>query len=315
MAVKMPKKVTLSVGETAEVKAVVRPTTATHQRATWQSSDTSIVRLSGFGLANRFVEGTIYGVSPGEAEITATIKEFDVYGSTKNMKTFTDTCIVRVVEPLPEKILIDAGHAFQGNTINHTYNGEGFTYAEGECMWVLQNMLVEELKNLGFINAECLRATNEYVTTQNQNESWRDWQGRENETRGKKATGYDLLIQLHSNSPANVNNTTPDYVVVFYPIDGRNGTQALGEALADAIKTTMEIDSNSIITTDSTPGNPLVEAYAVMRGAQSVNCPRYFLTENSFHTNPRAAHWLTQDDNLQELAKAYAEVIKDHFTS
>jgi N-acetylmuramoyl-L-alanine amidase len=197
--------------------------------------------------------------------------------------------------------LIDAGHIPGWNPAEHGY-------VEGERMWDLQNFIVEELKNIGFANAQGLRINNQRIVSQNQGESLNDWNLRDNEERGKKSAGFDLFIQLHTDA---AERDDASHTVVIYPVDGRNNTQALGSALAGAIKTTMGLTDNSHIVTRASNG---VESFRVMRGAHSVNCPRYFITENGFHTTPSTAFWLMQDANLRRLAKAYAEVIRNHFS-
>ena len=199
-----------------------------------------------------------------------------------------------------QKILIDAGHAGEDyNSITHTYNGNQFTYSESQRIWALQEYLIQALKNIGFINTERLRATNNFVTTDGpvSGQTWGDWNEVEETERGKRATGFDLFIQLHSNAADNAN---ADHALVV----GRPNTVTFVNSLAEAIKNTMKLVGNSnIITTD----------YLVVTEAIKAGCPLSFLTENSFHTNARAAYWLMQDENLLKLAKAYAKVIKNHF--
>jgi N-acetylmuramoyl-L-alanine amidase len=179
-------------------------------------------------------------------------------------------------------------------------------------MWDLQNFIVEELQTIGFANAQSLRTINDKIIPRNQNENDQDWRNRDNLVRGQKSEGFDLFIQLHSDGIDPVPNAT-DHATAIYPMDGRNNTQALGQSICDAIKSTMELNGTSSIRTAVTDaGND--ERFFVMKGARSVNCPRYFIVENSFHSNSRAAHWLMQNSNLRRLARAYAEVIRAHFS-
>jgi N-acetylmuramoyl-L-alanine amidase len=201
----------------------------------------------------------------------------------------------------PQKILIDAGHIPGWNPAD---NG----YVEGNRMWDLQNLIVEELQSIGFANAQRLRTRNERIVAQNPGETPNDWNLRDNEERGKRAAGFDLFIQLHTNAATRLDAS---HAVVYYPMDGRNDTQALGNSFADTIKIAMGLSENSHIVTSASDG---VEAFRVMRGAHSVNCPRYFITENGFHTTSSTTLWLMQDSNLRRLARAYAEVIRDLFS-
>ena len=59
---------------------------------------------------------------------------------------------------------------------------------------------------------------------------------------------------------------------------------------------------------------PNTEYYGVMRGACKVGVPLYFILEHSFHTNLRAAKWLSVEENLRKLAKEEALVFYRFFT-
>jgi len=222
-----------------------------------------------------------------------------------------DSKAFRVGAGYPEKILIDAGHFGDGNTFTHTLDGVTFTYREGRRMWVLQEMMLDELRNIGFANTQRIRnSVYDRIDTPHsitdgtaQQRNFND-----NRNRGLKAEGFDLLMQLHSDAAT---NSSADWAVIIYPMDNRNDSRTLGHSIAEAIRTTMGLDGTSSVRT-AVNANGL-ESFGLMRGANEADCPLYFITENSFHTNPQSAWWLMQDENLRLLAKAYAEVIRNWF--
>ncbi len=201
-------------------------------------------------------------------------------------------------------ILVDAGHWGNGNTITHTVNGTTFTYRESQRMWQLQEYLVSALNTYRGIHAERLRT--------NVNDNYSTNAGTDNLERGKAASGYDMFIQLHSNASDSSSTAWP---VLFYPMDGRNDTKAFGQNIVRTTQRVMGLPRRPGTDTDATTyvnssGN---EYYAVMRGANLVNCPRYFILENGFHTNPESAYWLMDNSNLQTLANELAKTIAAEF--
>jgi len=301
MAVKMPKKVTLMVGETAEVKAVVKPTTATHQRADWGVDDTSVVSLSGFGFTNRFVEGTIHGTSPGVATITATIKEFDVYGSTKNMQTFTDTCIVRVVRPRP---IIYLSPEFMAKG-----PGAGNYGNERPKMEELADKLHDYLQNQGYNSINGRRDIDELTAAA------KDAFKRTEESNTLEA---DLHIALHSNayngiatrpvtfytlpgtftySSANVNGLT-HVVTNTVSQNQSNEGKALSESIQESLFTLYK-ESFPNATDRGVISNEFIELRAVNAVSSYV--------EVAFHDNLNDANWIM--DNMSEITQTIGDGI------
>jgi len=280
------------------------------QHIKWSTDKNNIVDIISSKSLNEQSAVYISAKNPGSVKITAEIKNLP--SITGGVPT-SDSISVTVKPTFPQKILIDAGHYADGNTFDHIYNGEEFTYKEGRQMWKLQEFLVQELKNIGFIKTERLRENNESITTWkepgHENESWEFWMGRENRIRGEKAGDYDLFIQLHSNAPKDwITLDEDNFSLVIRPAHGLHQTGDFADNLEAVIKNTMELQGDKAITIDE-------NEYAVLRAARDSGCPRYFLAENGFHTNVNSARWLDSDENLKELAKAYAEVIKNYFES
>lgn len=185
------------------------------------------------------------------------------------------------------KIMLDAGH--HGN-----YNRSPVleTYYESHAMWKLHLFLKEELESYGFT----------VLTTRKERE--KDLPLLD---RGRAAKGCDVFLSLHSNA---CDDPTVDRVEVYHPIPalrkGGHG-EVLGKALALAVARCMGVEKG-VAKTKESKVYPDTEYYGVMRGACKAGVPLYFILEHSFHTNPKAVGWLSDDNNLRKLAKEEALV-------
>lgn len=180
----------------------------------------------------------------------------------------------------PFKVCLDAGHC--GN-----YNaGAVKGYYESVRMWKLTELLARELNARGItvIKTRINQATDLALTS-----------------RGRKAKGCDLFLSMHSNA-AGVESV--DYPVAYVPLNG-TGT-AIGQKLADIVADVMGTVQKGRTATRKGSGG--ADYYGVIRGAVAVGVTGVIL-EHSFHTNPKAAAWLMNDDNLAKLAKAEADCI------
>ena len=193
------------------------------------------------------------------------------------------------------KICLDAGHYGRYNKSN-VYP----SYYESEAMWALHLLLKSELESYGF----------EVITT------------RENknvdlslEARGKKASGCDLFISLHSNACA---TESVDRAVVI-PYQNVNWTsiddisRAIADILGACVADTMKLSGYQIYPRkagNDRDGNGKLddEYYGVLYSARKAGTPG-IIVEHGFHTNARCARWLSDEKNLKELARAEAEVI------
>lgn len=193
---------------------------------------------------------------------------------------------------MSKKIIVDAGH-YGNKNISPVVP----QYCESKQMWRLQELLVEELLKYGF-EAEATRENQE--------------KDLEVTLRGKKAKGADLFLSLHSNAVPHGGSQKTDRVSVYAPYDGKNGSFELGALLASSVAELMEVSDGGFVKTRKSQKGDW-EYYGVMRGADSVGCPLYFILEHSFHTNPRACHWLLEDKNLKRLAALEAGIIADRF--
>ena len=191
------------------------------------------------------------------------------------------------------KICLDAGHYGKYNQSPCNKN-----YYESEAMW----KLTEHLKN------ELLTYDNVHVVT-TRKEQERDLALY---SRGKRAKGYDLFISNHSNAVGNRVDDNVDYAVVYRSYKNKNNADDLGLKLAKAVADTMGTkQSPRTSTRKSNKGE--WEYYGVLRGADDVGCPLFYIVENSFHTNSRSTGWLLKDNNLKKLAQAQAKTIADYY--
>ncbi|MBR5745970.1 MAG: N-acetylmuramoyl-L-alanine amidase [Clostridia bacterium] len=183
-------------------------------------------------------------------------------------------------------VTLDAGH-FGNYNPSTVLKG----YWESRRMWILCEMLAEELVKYGF-NVNKTRDDEETDL--------------EVEQRGMKAKGSELFISLHSNA---CDTPSVDYVCVFGAYDNKNDSWELGGRLAAAVSELMGCSGGYVKTRIGSRG----EYYGVMRGARNAGCPLYYIIEHSFHTNLRASQWLMEDANLRSLARTEAAIIAAHF--
>ncbi len=190
-------------------------------------------------------------------------------------------------------ICIDAGHYGKYNQSPAVP-----AYWESQQMWALQQHLKTALQSYGF----------RVITTREQQEKDLSLQ-----QRGMKAAGCDLFLSLHSNAAG---NTAADHVSVYRLVDDESTdlderSNAIAQHMAPVIAQTMGVaDGCKILTRKSSndrngDGQLNDNYYGVLNGCRQAGAPG-LLVEHSFHTNPRAASWLLDDENLQKLAQAEA---------
>ena len=197
------------------------------------------------------------------------------------------------------KVCIDAGHFGKYNRSNV------FTsYYESDMTWKLHLLLKAELDKYGF----------EVITTRDNKDV-----DLALDKRGAKSKGCDLFISLHSNA---CDTESVDRVVVI-PYQNINWTDIddksmiIADKLGACVKNVMGLSSYQVYIRGSDydrDGNGKLddEYYGVLYGARKVGTPGLIL-EHGFHTNLYCAKWLSEDSNLEELAKAEAEVIAEFF--
>lgn len=200
---------------------------------------------------------------------------------------------------MAKKIMLDAGHYGKYNRSPHVPD-----YWESQRMWVLMRFLQAQLEKRGYIV---------YTT--------RDEQAKDLavKDRGAKSKGYDLFISLHSNDFDGSENIEKaekvDYVVAYVPSYANNdrckNSKKLGLKFAEYVKGL--IGSQQYARTDTNLNANGDEYYGVLRGWQRGNCPVGFIIEHGFHSNPKTAKWLLDDENLLKLAIGEADLIDKYF--
>lgn len=197
-------------------------------------------------------------------------------------------------------VKVDGGHYAGQNSYSFTYQGTSYTYVEGDQMWKLQEYLVTALKAKGF-DASRIRSTNQPLVSRG-SESYTEWSGNEYRARGNAAAGADLLVALHTN--AFEDNTSLRRVVVEMNPNADSGTTALGNSIAAAVKTTMNITEASQV---------IPYSHTMITTAVAAGCAKAYIVEHSFHTNPTSAYWLLSNANLQLIAEAEADAIFNYY--
>ncbi len=198
------------------------------------------------------------------------------------------------------KICIDAGHFGKYNRSN-VYP----SYYESEMAWKLHLLLKKELEEYGFE----ITLTREYLKDID----------LPLDQRGMKSKGCDLFISLHSNA---CGDESVDRAVVI-PYQDVNWTsiddtsRAIAEKLGACVKDVMGLSGYQVYPRkagNDRDGNGKLddEYYGVLYGARKAGTPGV-IVEHGFHTNTKCAKWLSDDSNLEKLAKAEAEVIADYF--
>ena len=134
------------------------------------------------------------------------------------------------------------------------------------------------------------------------------------EERGKLAGDNHacLFLSLHSNAPGSATSPEAYHAVrgseVYYSMADAPRNAEIARALNAAVVSTMNTADRGV-KTRSYPDQPEVDYYGVLRHSAAYGCPTAFIIEHGFHTNPEDAAFLSNDECLQKLAEAEAEVI------
>ena len=202
----------------------------------------------------------------------------------------------------PIRICIDAGH-FGKNNYSPVYP----SYYESVMSWKLHLLLKKELEAYGF----------EVITTREDRDI-----DLEYEMRGEKAEGCDLFLSLHSNA-CEVEREDKAVIIPFQDLpwtDIDDKSREIAEMLGPCIRDVMGLSSYQIYPRkddedNDRDGNGVLddEYYTVLYAARKVGTPGV-IVEHGFHTNTRCAKWLSDDGNLEKLAKAEAAAIAEYFS-
>lgn len=197
------------------------------------------------------------------------------------------------------KICIDPGH---GGKENRSPGVPG--YFESEMVLKLSLMQKKYLEQLG-VEVVMTR------TTANTNPAL--------QSRGKASEGCDVFISNHSNAVGNGMNENIDHVAVYHLTDD-NTTEAdeiskeLAQRLAPVIAQIMGVEDGYKVLQRKAQSDRNKDGilndnyYGVLHGARLVNTPGLIL-EHGFHTHTATVMWLLDDNNLDMLARAEAQVI------
>lgn len=197
-------------------------------------------------------------------------------------------------------VCLDAGHSGKYNR-----SPVAPDYYESEAMWALHNYLANELEGYGIQVKQTRPSLNTAMDLP---------------ARGKAAAGCDLFISLHSNA---CDSPSVDRPVAIYLVDDDCGAideQSYQAAvlLADTVQRVMQTNGKAELLSKKSgkdrdgDGKKNDDYYGVLFSCHQAGTAGVLL-EHSFHTNARAANWLLDKANLQELAKAEAAAIAGWF--
>lgn len=207
------------------------------------------------------------------------------------------------------KIVIDPGH-YTGHN-----KGQSAGYYEGNAVYKLAQYLKDELQSgtdqIKVILTKSTMAENPSVSE-----------------RGRIAVrnGATVFISLHTNAVGDVSKQEKAYGVSVYRSLYLPDSEDLGKKLADAIVDVMApvtgvTYSRGVLTRKSTTTGK--DYYGVIRGAvngagtmaqaSAGTVKHAFIIEHGFHTNSRECAYLADDTNLKKIARAEADIIKEHF--
>ena len=191
------------------------------------------------------------------------------------------------------KVLVSPGHS--------QYENKGYVagYYEGTQMWKLAKFLQAELESYGI----------EVTNTRPQITD-----NPKLELRGMLASGHDLAIYLHSNAIGSSGDYLSVYGVTMYDSYEKPNPE-LAEKLGRAIANAMNTRYNGVTRrANDRADRKGQDWYGELRNAIHVaGCPTAFMPEHGFHTNPDDCAKLMMDSVLQNIAKAEARVIAEHY--
>ena len=206
-------------------------------------------------------------------------------------------------------VVIDPGH-----TAN--YNKGVFPgYYEGNAVFKLAQYMAAELQS----GTDQLRV----IMTKNSLTDDPELYARGQVAINSSAT---VFLSLHSNAVGDTTKYEKAYGVSVYRSLFLPDSEDLGKKLADAVVSVMApvtgvTYSRGVLTYKS--ANTGRDYYGVIRGAVNnagsvsqaaqYSVKHAFIIEHGFHTNSKECAFLADDNNLRKIAKAEADVIKEHF--
>jgi len=204
---------------------------------------------------------------------------------------------------MAKRVCIDAGHYAKFNRCPGNAN-----YYESDMVWKLHLLQKKYLEQLGI----------EVVTTRSEKDKDMALQDR-----GKASKGCDLFISDHSNAVGSVMNEDVDYVAVFHLTNdtttkaddiSKEVAEKIAPVIAEVMGTKQGYRVLNRMESYDRNGDGMMNDnyYGVLHGARLVNTPGLIL-EHSFHTNTRMTNWLSNDANLDRLAKAEVEALARYF--
>ena len=189
-------------------------------------------------------------------------------------------------------ITLDPGHGKGYNTVKY----KDFTYSEGTRMYTYALMLQRELIARGY---------KVFLTRQ----SVEDDPTHKERAQIAAKHNSDVFLSLHSNAK----DDDPDKkgMVVIYSMADKAFNKPFGWAVAEADAAVMGNGVVDVYWSES-KAYPGEDYFGILRNAVREGIKRALIIEHGYHSNEGEARFLSDDANLQTLAKAEAKAIDDY---
>lgn len=199
------------------------------------------------------------------------------------------------------KVCIDPGHYGKSNRSPGVPE-----YYESEMVWKLSYLQKKYLEQLGVEVVMTRTSQTEDMALQ---------------SRGKASIGCNVFISNHSNAVGNGMNENIDHVAVYHLADDDTTeiddiSKELAQRIAPIIAQVMGVEDGYKVLQRKAQSDRNKDGilndnyYGVLHGARLVNTPGLIL-EHGFHTHTATVMWLMDDNNLDMLARAEAQIIYD----
>ena len=148
MSITIPiiKNITLTVGETRVLRAIISPPNATNRNVSWRSDNEAVATVERGVVTHNATRALVTAKSPGTATITARIMDYRIREDNYIVNhEYTDTIEVTVIPP--PKVSIEVGHG--GNDPGTTYTHNGVLIKESDICLVVGLELKRQLERHG----------------------------------------------------------------------------------------------------------------------------------------------------------------------
>ena len=281
MSITIPiiKNITLTVGETRVLRAIISPPNATNRNVSWCSDNEAVATVERGVVTHNATRALVTAKSPGTATITARIMDYRIREDNYIVNhEYTDTCTVTVVPNV--KIYLSPESMDKGP-------GAGKYGMERDRMETLADELHSYLQSQGYNSTIGFRDF----------EEGRDWNKQVADVTTYRINpsneGYfDLHIALHSNSSDSILAVGPE---TYYSLTIQSDkSRVLSEKIQNSLFALYKESFPNAINRWGNHNPQFAELTDVKAVASYV--------EVAFHSNESDALWII--NNMRKIAKA-----------